>query len=230
MYHFQTTHLEVVLSCLVQWYYEVTPRNIISAATHFGGVTEGDENSKYFHGVMNKRRHQMAIRGLCFLNEELFPISLSQSQQEMLEVEVTDEEIKNAVWDCGRNKSSGPDGIFPKGCNPSFIALIPKINDAKFVKGFRPISLIGCQYKIVGKILANRLSLVIGSLISKEQSAFIRGRQILDGPLILSEVIEWCNLKKKKAMIFKVHFEKAYDSVKWEFLDMILNRFGFGEA
>ncbi|GJW55657.1 RNA-directed DNA polymerase, eukaryota [Tanacetum coccineum] len=159
----------------------------------------------------------------------------------MLEVEVTDVEIKKAVWDCGKNKSTGPDGVtfefvrkfwdviggdvcqapksffrsglFRKGCNPSFITLIPKVNDVKFVKDFCPISLIRCQYKIVGKILANRLSSVIGSLVSKEQSAFIRGRQIFDGPLILSEVIDWCNQKKRKAMIFKVDFEKAYDSV-----------------
>ncbi|GKC28667.1 RNA-directed DNA polymerase, eukaryota [Tanacetum coccineum] len=175
---------------------------------------EGDENST------------SPNRGLSFLNEELFPVSLNQSQQELLEVEVTDKEIKKAVWDCGRNKSPGPDGVsfkfvrkywdvigvdvcravnclfrsgvFPKGCNPSFITLIPKLNDAKFVKDFRPISLIGWQ--------------------------------ILDGPLILSEVIDWCNQKKNKAMIFKVDFEKAYDSVKWDFLDMILHRFGFGEA
>ncbi|GKA94146.1 RNA-directed DNA polymerase, eukaryota, partial [Tanacetum coccineum] len=252
---------------------------------------EGDENSKYFHGIINKKRHQMAIRGVSvngewvmdppkvkqeffqhfanrfssclshrirFLNDEVFPVSLNKHQHDMLEEEVTDVEIKKAVWDCGRNKSPGPDGFtfefirkfweviggdvcravkcffrsgsFPKGCNPSFIALIPKVNDAKFVKDFRPISLIGCQYKIVGKILANRLSSVIGSLVSKEQSAFIRGRQILDGPMILSEVIDWCNQKKRKAMIFKVDFEKAYDSVRWDFLDMILYRFGFGDT
>nr|GEV16986.1 reverse transcriptase domain, reverse transcriptase zinc-binding domain protein [Tanacetum cinerariifolium] len=95
------------------------------------------------------------------------------------------------------------------------------------IVGFRPISLIGCQYKIVGKILANRLRSVIGSLVSKEQSAFIRGHQILDGLMILSEVIDWCNQKKRKTMIFKVDLEKAYDSVQWEFLDMILYRFGF---
>ncbi|GJW71697.1 RNA-directed DNA polymerase, eukaryota [Tanacetum coccineum] len=176
----------------------------------------------------------------------------------MLEVEVTDVEIKKAVWDCGKNKSTGPDGVtfefvrkfwdviggdvcqapksffrsglFRKGCNPSFITLIPKVNDVKFVKDFCPISLIRCQYKIVGKILANRLSSVIGSLVSKEQSIFIRGRQIFDGPLILSEVIDWCNQKKMKAMIFKVDFEKAYDSVPWDFLDMILYRFGFGDT
>ncbi|GJW76412.1 RNA-directed DNA polymerase, eukaryota, partial [Tanacetum coccineum] len=73
--------------------------------------------------------------------------------------------------------------LVQKGCNSSFITLIPKVNDAKFIKDFRPISLIECQYKIVGKFLANRLSSVIGSLVSKEQSAFIRGRQILDGPM-----------------------------------------------
>nr|GEV78255.1 transposon TX1 uncharacterized [Tanacetum cinerariifolium] len=128
---------------------------------------------------------------------------------------VSNEEIKRAVWDCGSDKSPGPDGItfeffkkfwtivggdvtnvieeffisssFPKGCNSSFIALIPKVMDAKHLKDFRPISLIGCQYKIIGKILANRLSLVIGNIVTQEQSTFIKGRQILDGPLILNE-------------------------------------------
>ncbi|GJV75631.1 RNA-directed DNA polymerase, eukaryota [Tanacetum coccineum] len=63
---------------------------------------------------------------------------------------------------------------FPPGCNSSFIALIPKKQDAKFVKDFRPISLIGCFYKIIAKILANRLKMVISDLISEVQSAFIQ--------------------------------------------------------
>ncbi|GKB64852.1 RNA-directed DNA polymerase, eukaryota [Tanacetum coccineum] len=161
-------------------------------------------------------------------NEVVFPTTLSFDQNLLLEEEVTNLEIKKAVWDCGSNKSPGPDGSFPKGCNPSFITLIPKLNDAKVVKDYRPISLIGCQYKIVGKILANRLSMVMDKLISKEQSAFIKDCQILDGPMILSEVIQWCNRKRKKSMIFKVDFEKAFDSVRWDFLDMILKKFGFG--
>lgn len=70
--------------------------------------------------------------------------------------------------------------LFPKGCNPSFIVLIPKICDAKCVNDFRLISLIGCQYKIVGKILANCLASVVDKLVSMEQCAFIPGRQILD--------------------------------------------------
>nr|GEY19367.1 RNA-directed DNA polymerase, eukaryota [Tanacetum cinerariifolium] len=137
--------------------------------------------------------------------------------------------IKWAVWDCGTDKSPGPDGFtfgfyrqfwvtikndvfeavshfftnadLPKGCNPSFIALILKILDAN--KGF-------------------------GDIVNEVQSAFIAERQSLDGPFILNEVLQWCKIKKKQSFIFKVDFEKAYDSVRWDFLDDVLKKFGFG--
>nr|GEW95390.1 RNA-directed DNA polymerase, eukaryota [Tanacetum cinerariifolium] len=107
---------------------------------------------------------------------------------------------------------------FSKGCNSTFIALIPKVVDAKFVNDFWPISLIGCVYKVVTKILANRLSSVISDLVSNTQSAFISGRQILDGPFILDEILNWCKRKKKQALFFKVDFAKAYDSIRWDYL------------
>nr|GEW34298.1 RNA-directed DNA polymerase, eukaryota [Tanacetum cinerariifolium] len=165
-------------------------------------------------------------------------------------------ELKTAVWDCGVDKTPGPDGFsfgfyrhfwdtieadvfdavnhffscadIPKGCNSSFIALILKSPDANMVKDFRPISLIGSLYKIIAKILASRLVYVLGELVNETQSAFIADRQNLDGPFILNEVIQWCSSKKKQAIIFKVDFEKAYDSVRWDFLDEILSKFGFG--
>ncbi|GKB06175.1 RNA-directed DNA polymerase, eukaryota, reverse transcriptase zinc-binding domain protein [Tanacetum coccineum] len=120
-------------------------------------------------------------------------------------------------------------GQFPKGSNSSFIALIPKTRDANMVKDFRPISLIGSMYKIIAKILANRLVLVLGDLVNEVQSAFIADRQILDGPFILNEIVQWCQSKKKQSLVFKVDFEKAFDSVRWDYLDDILRRFGFGE-
>ncbi|GKE15995.1 putative RNA-directed DNA polymerase, eukaryota, reverse transcriptase zinc-binding domain protein, partial [Tanacetum coccineum] len=64
------------------------------------------------------------------------------------------------------------------------------VNNPTLITDFRPISLIGIHYKIIAKILANRLSKVIDKIVSKEQSVFIVGRQILDGPVILSEIIE----------------------------------------
>ncbi|GKD26421.1 RNA-directed DNA polymerase, eukaryota, reverse transcriptase zinc-binding domain protein, partial [Tanacetum coccineum] len=76
--------------------------------------------------------------------------------------------------------------------------------------------------------IANRLSKVIDKIVSKEQSAFIAGRQILDGPVILSEIIEWYKKRKKKLLIFKVDFEKAFDSISWNYLIHILDSFGFG--
>ncbi|GKF53639.1 retrotransposon protein, putative, ty1-copia subclass, partial [Tanacetum coccineum] len=67
--------------------------------------------------------------------------------------------------------------------------------------------------KIISKFLANRLVGVLSDIVSDVQSAFIAERQILDGPFILNEVLQWCKAKKKQALIFKVDFEKAYDSV-----------------
>nr|GEW15478.1 RNA-directed DNA polymerase, eukaryota, reverse transcriptase zinc-binding domain protein [Tanacetum cinerariifolium] len=113
-------------------------------------------------------------------------------------------------------------------CNVVFIALIPKIFDANLVKDFRPISFIGSIYKIIAKILTNRLVGVLEDIVNEVQSAFIAERQILDGPFILNEVLHWCKTKKKQAMFFKVDFEKAYDSVRLDFLDDVLNKFGFG--
>nr|GFB67943.1 RNA-directed DNA polymerase, eukaryota, reverse transcriptase zinc-binding domain protein [Tanacetum cinerariifolium] len=141
---------------------------------------------------------------------------------------VTKEEVKKVVWDCGSDKSPGPVGDTPNGCNTNFISLITKIIDANMVKDFCPISLIGSLYKVIAKILTNRLVNVIGDLLNEVQSAFVVERQILDGPFILNEVIQWCRKKKKHTLIFKVDFEKAYDSVRWDFLDDILNKVGFG--
>ncbi|GJR98838.1 RNA-directed DNA polymerase, eukaryota [Tanacetum coccineum] len=132
-----------------------------------------------------------------------FDKRLSIMQAADLDRVVSRDEIRLAVWDCGENKSSGPDGVFPNGCNSSFVALIPKV-------------------------LANRLALVISDLISDTQSAFVANRQILDGPFILNELLHWCKRKKKQAMFFKVDFAKAYDSVRWDYLLDVLEAFGFG--
>nr|GFB15700.1 RNA-directed DNA polymerase, eukaryota, reverse transcriptase zinc-binding domain protein [Tanacetum cinerariifolium] len=116
---------------------------------------------------------------------------------------------------------------FLNRCNSSFVALIPKITDAKFVNDFRPISLIGSVYKVVTNVLANWLALVILDLISDTQSAFVANRQILDGPFILNELLHWCKRKKKQVMFLKVDFVKAYDSVRWDYLLDVLEAFGF---
>ncbi|XP_071727953.1 uncharacterized protein [Rutidosis leptorrhynchoides] len=100
----------------------------------------------------------------------------------------------------------------PNGVGSTFNTLLPKVNNPTLVKDYRPISLIGVYYKIIAKILVSRLATVIDKVISIEQFAFIANRQILDGPLILSEVINWYKENSMKLMILKVDFEKAYDT------------------
>ncbi|GKB66347.1 RNA-directed DNA polymerase, eukaryota, reverse transcriptase zinc-binding domain protein [Tanacetum coccineum] len=143
---------------------------------------------------------------------------------------MTKDEIKRAVWDCGIDKCPGPDGF-----TFIFYRRYWKIIECDVVDAvtcfFRqgPISLIGSMYKIIAKILANRLMVVLGNLVNEVQSTFVVDWQILDGPSILNEILQWCKSKKKQSLIFKVDFEKAYDSVRWDYLDDILRKFGFGE-
>ncbi|GKD42482.1 hypothetical protein Tco_1267127, partial [Tanacetum coccineum] len=154
---------------------------------------EGDENSKFFHGIINLKRKSQSIQEKfsCHDSPVILPSmssakSLSDSDRHLQDSMVSLEEIKNVVWDCGSQKAPGPDGVsfmfvkkywdimkidiqnfvmrffssssFPPGTNSSFFTLIPKVSNPPYIKDFRPISLIGFQYKIVAKILANRLS------------------------------------------------------------------------
>ncbi|GJW89939.1 RNA-directed DNA polymerase, eukaryota, reverse transcriptase zinc-binding domain protein [Tanacetum coccineum] len=184
---------------------------------------EGDENSKYYHGVLNKKRGRLTICGV-LVDERDFGNRITMEQNEDLEREVSKEEIKRAVWDCGIDKAPGPDG-FTFGFYRRYWNLIE--NDVVDAVKW-PISLIGSLYKIIAKVLANRLVTVLDDLVYEIQSAFVSDRQILDGPFNLNEIVQWCKNKKKQAMIFKVDFEKAYDSVRWDFIDDTLRIFGFG--
>ncbi|GKC19635.1 RNA-directed DNA polymerase, eukaryota, partial [Tanacetum coccineum] len=154
-----------------------------------------------------------------------FSNTLNSDQVADLECQVSKEEIKKGdAVTCFFHQ-----GSFPKGGNSSFVILIPKTPNANMVKDYRPISLIGSMYKIISKILANRLVVVLGDLVNEIQSAFVADKKILDGPFILNELVQWCKKKKKQSMVFKVDFEKAYDSVRWDHLDDIMRKFGFGE-
>ncbi|XP_071706748.1 uncharacterized protein [Rutidosis leptorrhynchoides] len=115
-----------------------------------------------------------------------------------------------------------------KECGASFITLVPKVTDPTSLNEYRHISLISSYYKIVAKLLSNRLRKVIPSLVGTEQSAFIKGRNILDGVLIANEIIEYVKRKKSKCLIFKVDFEKAFDSLSWEFLMEVMGILGLG--
>jgi hypothetical protein len=94
-----------------------------------------------------------------------------------------------------------------------FLTLVPKVKSPQCIGDFRPISLLGCIYKLLAKVLAARLALVMDPLISESQSAFLKGRQLVEGVVVMNEVIDIAKRTGKECNILIVDFEKAYDSV-----------------
>lgn len=111
------------------------------------------------------------------------------------------------------------------------MALVPKIKNPHKLSEYWPISLLGCLYKIISKLLVTKLKRALESLISCNQSTFVPNRNILDRAVVINEVVDYATKKekkkKKKCLILKVDFERAYDSVNWEILDYKMGRFGF---
>ena len=116
--------------------------------------------------------------------------------------------------------------------NKTNIALIPKIKDPTKMSDFQPISLCNVSYKIISKMLANRLKPILSTIISENQSAFVPGRLITDNVLIAFEIMHY--LKKRKGgkdsyMVVKLDMSKAYDRVEWGFLEKIMKKMGFDD-
>lgn len=117
---------------------------------------------------------------------------------------------------------------FQRSLNASFIALVSKKNGAKDLRDFRPISLVGSFYKVLSKLLARRLKCVISKLVSQQQLAFIKGRQITDASLITNECIDTRKRQGIPGILCKLDIEKAFDHVHWNFLLNLLKDMGFG--
>ena len=181
--------------------------------------------------------------------------AIGQQHNDLLVTPFGEGEVRDAVWDCGSEKSPILDGLnfkfikefwdvikpdfmrfldefhvsgaFPKGSNASFLALIPKVHEPQSLNEYRPISLIGCVYKIVAKLLSIRLRKVLPAIIDERQTAFIEDRHLLHSSVIANEVIDEAKRCSKSCLVFKVDYEKAYDSVCWNFLLYMMRRMGF---
>nr|XP_043625583.1 uncharacterized protein LOC122597008 [Erigeron canadensis] len=188
----------------------------------------------------------------------LFPNKLSSNDAVSMIRAITDNEVKDALFSMGDDKSPRPDGFSAaffkaaldvigtdvmaavkdffhsgkllKELNHTIIALIPKVAAPARVTDFRPISLCNVLFKCITKIIVNRMKESLKSLISENQSAFVPGRRISDNILLVQELMHNYHLDLgPPRCAFKVDIQKAYDTVDWGFLKTILIEFGFNE-
>jgi len=165
-------------------------------------------------------------------------------------------EIKNVVFNLNGNSAPGPDGfggVFYHSCweiigtdvcnavqqffkqnwvlfgmNSNVVSLIPKIQGDDSIKDYMPIVVANFKFKIISKILADRLALVAARIISPNQYGFVQGRKIQDCIGIAYEAINMLSKKVREGNVaYKVDLHKAFDTLSWKFLLLVLKRFGF---
>jgi hypothetical protein len=167
----------------------------------------------------------------------------------------SEEELKKAVFQMEHNKAPGPDG-FPAEFYQNFwdiikldllalfsalyedqlelfrfnfgeIILLPKVMEAERIQQYRPICFLNVRFKIFTKTATLRLNSVADHVVRPSQTVFMQGRNILDGVVTLHRTLHELHRKKLNGVILKIDFEKAYDKVKWSFLQQTLRMKGF---
>ena len=184
----------------------------------------------------------------------LFRCSESDSQQ--LLRPVSPKVIKDVMFAMPNNKSPGPDGFnsefyksvweiievefttavqaffvkgfLPKGINSTILALIPKKEQATEMKDYRPISCCNVLYKVISKLIANRLKLILPKFVATNQSAFVSERLLIENIMLATEIVKDYhkdNISSRCAI--KIDISKAFDSVQWSFLLNALTAMNF---
>lgn len=173
------------------------------------------------------------------LNHNFWPdnLSLSEDDRVLLVKHFCSEEIKEVVMHMKENSALGPNGygvVFFKNCrkvlkgdfsnmfskfydglldikrlNYGVITLVPKLKEANNIKQYRPICLLNVDFKCFTKVLTNRLVPIAREIIGENQTGFVKGRNILEGVVVLHEVLHELSRSKKKGLILKIDFEKS---------------------
>jgi hypothetical protein len=188
---------------------------------------------------------------------DLFNPVITDTDNDLLCAIPTEEEIYASLISLGKEKASGPDGFTTlfyvkywdcikttvllaignffdsntllREQNHTFIALIPKRLGASAVHHFRPSSLCNIIYKIISKLLANRLKPLLSKIISPFQTAFVPGRHIQDNSILSHEMLH--SLKNKRGrgglVAVNIDMEKAFDKMEWGCLIIIMEKLGF---
>uniref|UniRef100_A0A669ELI9 Reverse transcriptase domain-containing protein n=1 Tax=Oreochromis niloticus TaxID=8128 RepID=A0A669ELI9_ORENI len=190
-----------------------------------------------------------------FLNSLDLP-TIGREANSKLTSLISREEISKAISSLKSNKSPGTDGLpaewyktmkesllplletsfnyilegglVPPSWKEAFISVLPKEGQNRLnCKSYRPISVLNSDYKLYTTILVRRMDAIMPSLIDEDQTGFLKNRQTHDNIRRALHIIEHIDNKKNSSIILSLDAEKAYDSVNWDFLFLVMKRFGF---
>lgn len=187
--------------------------------------------------------------------QELITYHCPPGSAAMLISPVTPEEIQSALHALPNDKVSGPDGFtkeffiaawpiigkefiiavqsfflfgfLPTGINATILTLIPKTEEAKTMKEFRPIACCNLIYKVISKVLARRLKTILLEAIETNQTAFIEDRLLLENVLLATELVNgYHRISNSNRATVKLDISKAFDTVRWSFITAVLRAMG----
>jgi hypothetical protein len=221
---------------------------------HFGQEALKKEANRHFKSFFEESGHSTINDQV--LSARLYPRLVNEEDTLLLERPCTKEELWEVLKVFAKDKSLGPDGwtveffihFFDlvgddllevvedsrnrgevvRALNSTFLALIPKVNKPTSFGDFRPIALCNLCYKLIAKIIANRIKPILSRTLSGEQLGFLKGRQILDAIGTTQECLHSIKMKNLKALILKLDLKKAYDCINWDYLRLTLIQTGFG--
>ncbi|WRX25707.1 Reverse transcriptase domain - like 10 [Theobroma cacao] len=205
----------------------------------------------FFHNLLQAKNCDISR-----LDPSLIPRIISSADNDFLCAAPSLQEVKEAVFNINKDSVASPDGFssffyqycwdiikhdllnavldffqgshFPRGVTSTTLILLPKKPNACHWSEYHPISLCIVLNKIVTKLLANRLSKILPSIISKNQSGFVNGRLISDNILLAQELIGKIDAKSRGGnVVLKLDMAKAYDRLNWDFLYLMMEHFGF---
>ena len=231
-------------------------RNHIGKITHreqelFSHESKIAAVTDYFSGIMGEAGNSTWK----FNIDELY--NGRQLASESLTAPFTDREALQAIRSMNKLSAPGPDGFGPifyscawttvktqvmdllnafqqgeaelERINRAYMVLLPKKPGCTTVDSFRPINLQNCSVKIITKIMTTRLQQDICSLIDLDQTGFIQGRSITENFVYAMELIQCCHKRKTPALVIKLDFAKAFDTVNWDGLLTVLRARGFNQ-
>ena len=185
--------------------------------------------------------------------------TLNTEETKLCDLEISENECWLTLNKMSKNKAPGPDG-FPAEFYITFwgelkslflscikysivmgelsptqsqgiITLIPKKGKNPLSpSSYRPITLLNCDYKLISKLVNNRMKRFLKTLTHSDQSGFVKGRYIGDNIRLLFDIIDYTEFKHLPGAVLFVDFFKAFDSLKWKFLFKVLKKYGFSLA